>query len=114
MDRVFTIKTEKRNNYIIFFLTGRIDIIAANEMEDEFNKLIENGEKNIIIDFSETMYFSSSGMRVIISLKNKLDEIGGKLKLCSLHSMVEKIMRSLQLLSLYKVYNNLDEALNAD
>lgn len=105
------IKTKKVDDKIIVFLNGRIDIVKADLIEEEINKLITNGEKQIIFDLKDVSYFSSSGMRMIISIRRKLSVINGSMALVNLHQMAEKILKTLDLFDKYKIYNDLETAL---
>lgn len=109
---MFNYRIEHINDFIVFFLSGRADIIGAEKLEIEFKKLIENGYRKVILDFSEVSYFSSTGMRVIIALKSNLDERNGKLRIIRMSRMVEKILKALDLYEMYEVYDNIEQAIN--
>jgi anti-anti-sigma factor len=68
---------------------------------------------NSVINFVGVTYFSSSAMRIVIALQNRLDELGGKLKLASINSMVEKILVTLDLYELYDIYESVGDALSS-
>jgi len=109
---MFKYRIEHIDKYSVFILSGRADIIGAEKLEGEFKKLVAEGYKNIILDFSDVSYFSSTGMRVIIALKNKLDEINGSLKIIRISRMVEKILKALDLYDMYEVYDNIEQAIS--
>ena len=54
---------------------GRIDSITSNEFKEEVFSVIKE-RPNIIVDFKETEYISSSGLRVFLSAKKELGENG--------------------------------------
>ncbi len=107
---MFEYKIQSMDGYEIFYLKGRADIIAAEKLEQKFNQLINQGKKFILLNFEEVTYFSSTGVRVIIALKNNLDEIGGKLKMIKINSIVEKILKALDLIHFYDIYDTYEEA----
>jgi len=106
-------RVEKKNGFNIIYLSGRLDIAVVEEIETHLNKLVEQGEINFIFDLSEVMYFSSSAMRILISLKRKVDDKEGKLRLCQINKMVDKIMSALELFKIFETYASVEEALNA-
>lgn len=105
-------QVERVQNTIIAKLSGRIDIIIAEEIEKEFNALITSGEKNIIFDLNNVSYFSSSGVRMLITAKNKLDEIDGKICLTNVASSAIKIMSTLGLIKRFRIFDNIELALS--
>jgi anti-anti-sigma factor len=110
---MFKYEIETKDGYEVFYLKGRADIIAAEKLEQEFRKCLNNGKINIILDFSEVSYFSSTGVRVIIALKNAIEEKNGKLKIVKINSMVKKILKALDLLQLYDIYETYEDAINS-
>jgi anti-anti-sigma factor len=102
---------EKVDNVIIAKLNGRIDIIISEDIEKEFNALITSGEKNIIFDLNDVSYFSSSGVRMLITAKNKLDEINGILCLTKVTTSAIKIMSTLGLLKRFRIFDTIKLAI---
>ncbi|MBQ1342440.1 MAG: HAD-IIB family hydrolase, partial [Erysipelotrichaceae bacterium] len=62
---------EIRNDYLILKPYGRIDSNTSNEFEQAVQQAIEPG-MNIEFDFREVVYISSSGLRVLLTLKKLL------------------------------------------
>ncbi len=60
-------------------ITPGIDLIASNcdELRQELLGLINEGEKRIIIDLKATEMIDSSGIGLLISMKNSLVDAGG-------------------------------------
>lgn len=60
-------------------ITPGIDIIASNctALRHELIGLINEGEKKIIIDLKDTEMIDSSGIGLLISAKNSLEDAGG-------------------------------------
>jgi anti-anti-sigma factor len=104
-------RTEKKNGFNIVRLSGRLDIVTIEEIEDRLNKMIADGEEKFIIDLGEVEYFSSSAMRVLISLKRQLDAKKGDLRLCNISRMVDKIMSALELMKVFNRFDSIDDAL---
>ncbi len=60
-------------------ITPGIDLIASNcaDLRHELLGLINEGQKKIIIDLKETKMIDSSGIGLLISAKNSLEDAGG-------------------------------------
>jgi anti-anti-sigma factor len=52
-------------------------------------------------------------MRVLIAIKRRIEQKGGKLKLCRTSKMVDKIMSALELMSVFEVYEDVESAIKA-
>ncbi len=107
---MFEYNIQSKDGYEVFNLSGRADIVAAEKLEQEFNRCIKNGKKDFILDFSNITYFSSTGVRVIIALKNAVDKMNGKLKIVKINSIVKKILRALDLINYYDIYDTYEQA----
>ena len=59
-------------------LAGRLDVIAAREIEDAFAEACAES-KDIVLDLSELDYIASAGLRAIKHLRGVVKENGGTL-----------------------------------
>ncbi|MDY6872688.1 MAG: STAS domain-containing protein [Chloroflexota bacterium] len=62
--------TEHKNCHVIA-VSGRIDSYTSPKIEEELKSLFSEGHCNIVIDFSDVTYLSSSGMLVFINAEKK-------------------------------------------
>lgn len=62
--------TEQKNCHVIA-ITGRIDSYTSPKIEEALETLFGAGHCNIIVDFSEVTYLSSSGMLVFINAEKQ-------------------------------------------
>ena len=98
---------------VIAYLSGRIDISAANGIEVELNECIDsnNDVKFLLINMAEVEYLSSSGFRVMVALLRKLKDKGGVLKLCSIKPEVQRIFDVIEMTSLFDIFPTEESAL---
>ena len=107
------LNTKKANDRLVVYLEGRLDVSVANEVEEELSKLIEEGNKHIVLNMEKVEYMSSSGFRACIATLRKLNSREGSLKLCSIRPSVRRIFDVIELTSLFDIYESEAEALNA-
>ena len=63
------LKVEEK--YIVIYLSGPVDAKSAREIEESLERIISyHQDKDIIINLGEVKYMSSSGLRILIPLKN--------------------------------------------
>src|ERR1041385_9203188 len=87
------LKEEKKGNVTILKLKGRLDAITSPPIEKYIFECINNGCRQILLDFSAVDYLSSAGMRMLLATTKKLKTLSGKLVLCSVNVNVMDILR---------------------
>ena len=69
-------KSEIRNNWLIFYWEGRIDTNNAADVEKEILEIYEkNKNLGIIIDAKELTYISSAGLRILMKLRKEAGSV---------------------------------------
>lgn len=77
-----------------------IDIVASQcqTLKDEFLEIINSGEKKIIIDLAGTEMIDSSGIGLLISIRNSLvTDSGGEIELINLTDDIEQLFKVMRL-----------------
>ena len=105
------IQIEKKGKWIIFYLKRRLDVPMSLELETQAGKEVEGGETHILFNLEELEYISSSGLRVFIAIMRKLMEKKGSLRMCCLPPPVRKILRVVNLESMFDIYEKQEDAL---
>ncbi len=100
----------KKGNFLIINLVGRLDTSNYGELEKKLLTFIENGENHIVVDCSEMVYVSSSGLRVFLMALKKTTSTGGKLYLCALQENIREIFEIAGFTSIFTIFNTQEEA----
>lgn len=58
-------------------LQGRLDSSTAPEFDKAVDEVIAGGAKSLVLDFSELVYTSSAGLRVILKAQKAMSKLGG-------------------------------------
>ena len=58
-------------------LQGRLDSSTAPEFDKAVDEVIAGGVKSLVLDFSELVYTSSAGLRVILKAQKAMSKLGG-------------------------------------
>lgn len=104
------IRQNKKDDVLILELEGRLDVNTSNTFSDRVLSLIGAGEKYFVIDLSQVVYISSSGLRAFLTLAKKLSE-NGKIVLSSLRQEVKEIFDISGFGSLFPIVASQEEAL---
>lgn len=105
------IKTEKKNNCIEIKLIGRLDSNTSLTLEKELTAIINEGEQNIIVNFEELNYISSSGLRVFLVAAKSLGTRGNKLKFCNMKDFIKEVFDIAGFTAIFDIYKTNEDAL---
>ena len=105
------ITENKKGRVLILSVSERLDTITAPELEKKLMEQIEAGEHNLLLNFENLTYISSSGLRVLLGTAKKIKAIGGKFFLCSLQEMIKRVIKMAGFDKILTIYENEDEAL---
>ena len=72
-----------------------------------------NGGKKIVIDFAQTSYISSAGLRVLLKTAKTLHQKSGKLALCGANEQILEVLEMSGFLTMMQHHKNLDAAVEA-
>ena len=79
-----------------------VDEVATFRIK--INKLIEDGQKNFIFNFSQCDFIDSTGLGALVSIYKKCAEKGGSIKLKSLKPEVEKLFKLTRLDKVFEIH----------
>lgn len=105
-----TLQLELLNDVLILRLAGRLDSSSSPELERVLNEKLAAGNLRLVFDFSELVYISSAGLRVILLAGKKLRTSKGKLVLVGLSDMVREVFTMSGFLILFAVADTVDRA----
>ena len=75
---IFDIKEQA--DKMVATVSGRLDTPAAVKAQQEISPLLENADKEIILDCQGLEYISSSGLRLFLTIRKEASNKGGKVK----------------------------------
>jgi len=104
-------KIEKRDNYtLIQVLDEKLDTHIAPNLKSELVLISGNGEKNIILDLSNSRYCDSSGLSAILVANRLCKNAKGTFVLTGLNEAVERLITISQLDTVLNIVGSVDEA----
>ncbi|MDQ7823500.1 MAG: STAS domain-containing protein [Candidatus Eremiobacteraeota bacterium] len=98
-------------DYTILKLKHKLDTVSAEVFETQINELITKGKTNIIIDFEESNYLSSMGLRVLFSASRLLNEQNRRLILINVGPTVMKVINIADCADLFEIFESEEKAL---
>ena len=96
---------------VVAVMIPRFDAYTANDVETVFRDQISKGTKKLIVDFSQTEYIASAGLRVLLSAAKSLQKSGGQIVLFSMKPYVYEVFEISGFTQIFKIYASQQEAL---
>ncbi|MCX6641174.1 MAG: STAS domain-containing protein [bacterium] len=107
-----TLKVDEIKNSVVFHLGGRVMYERDSLVfRHELDQALSQGKQKIILDLSEVTAMSSTGLGILIAAYRVVKDKGGTLKLAQLSVKVRSILETTRLISIFEVFDNLDDAM---
>lgn len=108
------ISLDRKSGYSIIKLSG---VLIESLETDEFDKIIDEimneDEKNLVVDLEKVNYANSTGLSVLFSAYRKLDKAGGRIKLINLNKKFKKLLAITKFDTLFEIYDDLNSAVKS-
>ena len=105
---------EDRKDILIVYLKGRVDVYIADYIDLELDKLIkEHPDCHIFLDLSGLEYMNSSCIRILISLKRRMEKVNREVKIFNPSKICKRLIEVVKLDSMIDTYDTKDEAIQS-
>ncbi len=104
---------EKKDNVLIVGFQGRLDANTSTELQEKLIAKIDDGEKLLVVDFSQVDYISSAGLRVMLMAAKKLGSSNGKIALYAMKDHIKEVFEIAGFTSIFSIFASQDEALQS-
>ena len=105
------IKEEIREDVAVLLVTGAL--MSGPEVapfQEHIKKLVRDGIKNVVVDFSSVKWFGSSMLGVLTASLTTLRNEGGDLRLTGVTKKIESILMVTRLASIFRTIETVDRA----
>lgn len=87
-----TTKVEEIDGKLVATLIGELDTAAAAETEKALMPLLNSDGKEIIIDCTGLEYIASSGLRLLLGVLKKAQDVGSHVVLKNVNDVVKDVL----------------------
>lgn len=98
---IFEIK--EQNGGIYATVSGRLDTLASVLAQEEMAPLMENADKEIVLDFARLDYISSSGLRLLLTLRKQAAARGGNVIIEHVSEEILKVLTMTGFVNIFEV-----------
>lgn len=98
------------NGVTILKLSGRLDGVAAPELEKKLNEALVGGSERLVFDCSGVEYASSAGLRVFLLAAKQLRTRGGRCGFAALTPPLREVFSISGFLDILEVHDTVAQA----
>ena len=81
---------------------GRLDTLAAQQVAETIEPLLEHADRNIVLDCANMPFISSSGLRIFLKIRKEVSAKGGKMYLKNVCPDVQQVFKMTKLDALFE------------
>jgi anti-sigma B factor antagonist len=85
-----TILKKQDKKKLTYFLEGRLDTVTSPQLETELKADLA-GTDDFTLDFTDLVYLSSAGLRVILAAQKQMNAQKGTMKVCNVNSTILEV-----------------------
>jgi anti-anti-sigma factor len=100
----------KNGDVLVVTPAGHCDSNSAPETETRILQAIEEGMVKVIVDFAQTDYVSSAGLRVLLKTAKLVRPKGGTVLLCGANQQIQEVLEISGLLKMIRHFASLEQA----
>jgi anti-sigma B factor antagonist len=108
----FRIATETADGVSVIALAGEVDLYTAPNLKEELVRMIDEGARHMVIDFTETSFIDSTTLGVLVSGLKRLRLKDGRLALVITDRNILKIFEITGLDRVFSIHELRAEALD--
>ena len=105
--------TRKKDTVTICEIEGEINFDSSPKLRKDCLELIEEGQKQLILDFKNITYIDSSGLATLVELLQRVKEVDGSLKLCGFSERVRGVFELTKLDTVFSIFEDTQKALSS-
>lgn len=98
---------------LILSVAGRLDNTSSDLFREKALHHIREGTRSVIVDFAQTSYIASMGIRALFIPTKELVSLNGRIVLAGLNKDLRNLLLTAGLLDLFEVFEDAAAALTA-
>ena len=87
----FSVK--RHGDTLVVGVPGQLIVANRQQLKERVLDELEKGERAFLIDLADTGYVDSAGLGALVSLRKKVRERGGELRLANLNDDLKQLLR---------------------
>lgn len=101
-----TLEIKEHEGGLTAIFCGRLDTPSAIKIQSEITPLMNNADKEIILDCEKLDYISSSGLRLFLTVRKEASVKGGKVIIQNINDEIRKVFMMTGFFNLFDIRND--------
>ena len=97
------INITEEGNTITAAFDGRLDTVAAQQIAETIEPLMQHADQNILLDCEKMPFISSSGLRIFLKIRKEVAAKGGKMYLKNVCPDVLQVFKMTKLDGIFEI-----------
>ena len=97
------INITEEGNTITAAFDGRLDTVAAQQIAETIEPLMQHADLNILLDCEKMPFISSSGLRIFLKIRKEVAAKGGKMYLKNVCPDVMQVFKMTKLDGIFEI-----------
>jgi anti-sigma B factor antagonist len=98
---------------VVFSDRKILDEMCIHEIQEQLNQIVATKAGNMVLSFKNVEHLSSAALGMLITLKKRVEEKKGQLKLTNINPQIMEIFKITRLNKLFEIHPDADKALSA-
>ena len=94
---------EEKDGGMYATVSGRLDTPSAAKAQQEITPLLENADKLITLDCTNLEYISSSGLRLLLTIRKEASRKGGNVVVEHISDDIKKVLMMTGFINLFEI-----------
>lgn len=107
-----SVKIEAKNDLIVCYIEGEIDINTSPDIKRAFEKLIAKKAPRIVINLARATYVDSSGLATLVEMLKNMKVYGGRMRLSNMSHKIKSLFEITKLEKLFEIIADEKEAIS--
>ncbi|MEM7106419.1 MAG: STAS domain-containing protein [Bacteroidota bacterium] len=106
------IATKRENGVVIIVLDGDLTIgKGETKLRNKIKELLEDGEKDILINLKDIFMIDSSGIGALLFAKSATNRAGGTVKLLHVKDKVLEVLEITRIIGVFETFDTEDNGI---
>lgn len=97
------IKVTKEKEISTLYISGSVDIPGAENLKKTLNQFLDDGSKEVVVDFKDVNFIGSSGIGKLLLFYKNFTARGGKVRIVSLNDEIVALFKAIKLDKLFNI-----------
>lgn len=107
------VEEKREGRAVILSIEGRLDHAGSQIFDEHVTRLIEAGERTLVVDFQGVDFLASMGLRALIKPYQALAQKGGRIVVANLSDSVRAVFRLAGIEKAVPIYDSVEAAVAA-